>query len=166
MIELANERTKWAGRCIYHLNDSPDLQLFDRDTFDFIYSNVALQHMHPTCSKPYLSEFLRVLKPGGVAVFQLPSELVDPQLRRDYEAIANSPPRPFSTIEMYGIPREEVIDLLKGAAAEVLSVEYDNWAGEEWIGFRYFVRKPAMASSQTASTSYQASPPAAVKSAI
>ena len=41
-----------------------------------VYSNIVLQHIHPHYSKQYLKEFLRVLKPGGMLVFQLPSEVV------------------------------------------------------------------------------------------
>jgi SAM-dependent methyltransferase len=49
--------------------------LFHDDFFDFIYTNIVLQHMRPEYSKAYLKEFLRVLSPGGLLVFQLPTEM-------------------------------------------------------------------------------------------
>jgi hypothetical protein len=43
-------------------------------SFDFIYSDIALQHIPPDQSRAYIAEFLRVLRPGGLAVFQLTAE--------------------------------------------------------------------------------------------
>jgi SAM-dependent methyltransferase len=71
----------WAGvvrvlkgpNCRFVLNASNDLALFGDDTFDFIYSSLVLQHMKPEYSQNYIKEFLRVLAPGGLAVFQIPS---------------------------------------------------------------------------------------------
>lgn len=74
MIELANKYNKFGEKCKYYHNDSDNLDLFADNSFDFIYSNVTLQHMEPRYSKKYIKEFLRVLKPKGLLVFQLPSE--------------------------------------------------------------------------------------------
>src|SRR6266478_7996974 len=45
MIEWASGFNRYGSRCVYHVNDRPDLQLFAPRTFDFIYSNIVLQHM-------------------------------------------------------------------------------------------------------------------------
>jgi SAM-dependent methyltransferase len=76
MIELAKKYNRYGDKCKYYQNDSNDLSLFKDNSFDFIYSKIVLQHMKPEYSKNYIREFLRVLAPGGVVVFQLPSELV------------------------------------------------------------------------------------------
>jgi SAM-dependent methyltransferase len=72
MIELARKYDRYPGRCYYHLNGTDDLALFEDNTFDFVYSRLVLQHMQPRYSKKYIAEFLRVLAPGGVALFQIP----------------------------------------------------------------------------------------------
>jgi SAM-dependent methyltransferase len=77
MIELARRYNKFGEKCRYHLNEVPNLSLFADNSFEFIYSSVTLQHMRPDYSAAYLKEFLRVLAPGGLAVFQLPGELVE-----------------------------------------------------------------------------------------
>ena len=41
-------------------------------------SFIVLQHMEPRYAKAYVAEFLRVLRPGGVALFQLPSKSIAP----------------------------------------------------------------------------------------
>lgn len=63
------------GRRVHFLvNESNDLTLFADNTFDFVYSSLVLQHMRPEYSKNYIKEFVRVLAPGGLAVFQIPSQ--------------------------------------------------------------------------------------------
>jgi len=79
MIAKAQTLNRYPNRCFYHQNGEPDLRIFEDNSFDFIYSIIVLQHIHPNISKRYISEFMRVLRPGGVAVFQVPSELA----RRD-----------------------------------------------------------------------------------
>ena len=76
MIEAACQFDYCGERRHYHLNPVSDLRLFPDDHFDFIYSNIVLQHMEPGYSRKYIQEFIRILVPGGLVVFQLPSELV------------------------------------------------------------------------------------------
>jgi ubiquinone/menaquinone biosynthesis C-methylase UbiE len=75
MIRLAKKYNQYGDRCRYLINDRADLSFFENNCFDFIYSTIVLQHMDPEYSKRYLKEFLRVLTPGGLLVFQIPSEL-------------------------------------------------------------------------------------------
>src|SRR5207253_2739240 len=53
-----------------------DLSCFADGEFDLVVSDIVLQHMPSTnLIKSYISEFLRVLHPGGLAIFQLPSHI-------------------------------------------------------------------------------------------
>lgn len=72
MIEQANGFNKYPEKCNYIVNTSDNLSVFDIDYFGFIYTSVVLQHIPYQYIKEYLKEFIRVLKPGGVLVFQLP----------------------------------------------------------------------------------------------
>ena len=76
MIERANTLNQFADRCRYHVNDRDDLALFPDGVFDLIYSDIVLQHIAPEFGAGYVQEFARVLAPGGVVVFQLPSHLL------------------------------------------------------------------------------------------
>lgn len=73
MIEEARRLNRLGEHCEYHVNGDPDLRLFDDGTFDFVYTTLVLQHMEPRYISAYLAEFGRVLAPGGVAMFQVPS---------------------------------------------------------------------------------------------
>ena len=75
MIRLANEINPSPDRIRYVCNVRDDLGIFPAGEFTFIYSNVVLQHIVPTRALLYVEEMLRVLAPGGLLVFQLPSHL-------------------------------------------------------------------------------------------
>ena len=74
MIKLVKRYNRHGQRCRYYLNERADLRLFESESFDVIYSSLVLQHMTPTYAKSYIKEFLRVLVPGGLLVFQFPGE--------------------------------------------------------------------------------------------
>jgi SAM-dependent methyltransferase len=76
MLRVAEVFNRHGGRCTYQLNSKNDLSLFADNYFDFIYSNIVLQHMEPKYSSNYIREFVRVLAPGGLIVFQIPAEIV------------------------------------------------------------------------------------------
>lgn len=88
MIEQARQHNRHGARCRYHVNVAQDLRLFPDATFDFVYTSAVLQHMIPRYAKGYIREFFRVLKPGGMTCFELPSHLAisDPLPPRSFRA--------------------------------------------------------------------------------
>lgn len=72
MLERAKAYNRVGARCEYLLNEAPDLKLFPDASFDFVYSHIVLQHMAARYALAYVSEFVRVLKPEGLLVFQVP----------------------------------------------------------------------------------------------
>ncbi len=72
MIELARQHNKHGGQCEYFLNANSHLGIFPDCAFDLVYSSIVLQHMEQRYSTSYIREFVRVLRPGGLAVFQIP----------------------------------------------------------------------------------------------
>ncbi|MGK7941496.1 MAG: class I SAM-dependent methyltransferase [Crocosphaera sp.] len=143
MLELAHKYNSYGQKCQYYLNDQDNLKLFQDNQFDFIYSNITLQHIKPIYSHKYIQEFLRILSPQGLLIFQLPSE---PKLSHD-KTQSNKKSEQFSLIslgikmvksiipwrllnlyrkirygqdwskrismEMYGTKKEEVIQLIQ-----------------------------------------------------
>jgi SAM-dependent methyltransferase len=73
MVDAANRYNRYGERCRYHVNTKDDLDLFGPESFDFVYSNIVLQHMETELAERYIAEFMRVLAPDGLAVFQVPS---------------------------------------------------------------------------------------------
>ncbi|MEA2882370.1 MAG: hypothetical protein QOH32_1626 [Bradyrhizobium sp.] len=66
----------------YVLSTSTDLSVLGARSFDFIYSNITLQHLSEDLQKTYIREFAGLLRPGGLAVFQIPSRAADQTWRR------------------------------------------------------------------------------------
>jgi len=74
MVELAKKYNRYGDKCRYYLNETDDLKLFSDNSVHLIYTNITLQHMEPRYSKNYIKEFLRILAPQGVLIFQLISK--------------------------------------------------------------------------------------------
>jgi ubiquinone/menaquinone biosynthesis C-methylase UbiE len=158
MLELARQYNRHGERCRYLLNSSDDLQQFPDNAFDFVYSLITLQHVAPRYSQNYLKEFLRVLRPGGLLLFQLPSEMTTGyRVRRLFRRFIPTgllgryrksrygeqhvaPPEHHTAMEMYGIKREAVVRLLEENGGRVVDVQPDDSAWN-WISFRYCVQK-------------------------
>jgi ubiquinone/menaquinone biosynthesis C-methylase UbiE len=84
MVELANRFNRYGDRCKYVVNLRSDLSIFDSDWFDFVYTVEVLQHLPAELMKHYLTEFVRVLAPGGLLVFEIPVERTIPDHRNAY----------------------------------------------------------------------------------
>lgn len=145
MIELAGRYNRFPDRCRYYLNANDDLRLFESASFDFIYSNITLQHMQPRFSRAYLVEFLRLLAPGGALVFQIPSRgkrwqqnLLQPlkptRFFRFYQRLRYGD-RPI--MSMYGIEKTQVAAWLEQHGGQVVDVQPDSSADSQWYSFRY-----------------------------
>lgn len=150
MILLANGNNRYPQICDFVLNETNDLKCFPNDYFDFIYSNITLQHMRARYIKGYLKEFFRILKPQGVAVFQLPSHLTtnSPIKKLKQQLRANLPipiikwwTRGKPWIDMNAIPKEDVVRFLENHGAKILEVSKNNNASDYWQSFRYSFTK-------------------------
>ncbi len=173
MIQLAKKYNRHFANCQFYLNDSDNLKLFPDNSFDFIYSSITLQHMEPRYSQTYLEEFLRLLTPQGLAVFQLPSERIRTspkpiakKLRHLLREVLPGPVlnryrilryggrdklREIPIMEMYGMRREELIRFLEKHGAEIVDVKEDqsDVAPRGWSSFRYYVRSRTSARAGT-----------------
>jgi hypothetical protein len=108
--------------------------------------------MPPEAGKAYVKEFVRVLGPGGLLVFQAAGEPIEPpsglglrgavrRLVPGWALRAYHRLKRGHHIDMYGIPREEVMKLLSENGASVLETLEDTSAGGEWTSFHYFAQK-------------------------
>lgn len=74
MIQLATRLNREGKKCQFYLNERNDLSAFADQSFDFVYTNLVLQHIRPEYSQTYIREFMRLIRPKGMVVFQLPSQ--------------------------------------------------------------------------------------------
>jgi SAM-dependent methyltransferase len=157
MVALAREHCR-DDRLEFRHNARPDLRIFPAGSFDFVYSRITLQHIAPRYTRRYLKEFVRVLAAGGVLSVQIPDRVPagDPpdrlrfsmwpptlwmrirrHVRYHYPGWFPGTPK----MQMYALPRAEVVALLGRAGAEVLSAEKGEHGNVD--NFVYIARKNA-----------------------
>lgn len=132
MIAKAQELSPPDSRCRYVLNEQPDLRIFETGSFDFVLTFIVLQHMRQEYQKYYLGEFLRVLRPGGLCLFQLPDYLMN---------TAETEPDGAPRMEMYGMAPETVVEVIAQAGGRILQTTENGWAGDYVRSFNYLVAK-------------------------
>jgi SAM-dependent methyltransferase len=133
----------------FEVNDRPDLALLADRSVDLVYSNIVLQHVSTELQRAYLTEMVRVLAPGGVAVVQVPSwrrgvvgwgrrtlpPALVPMARRVVRppAVLRRGPRPIR-MEMNCLPEGEARALLTSAGGEVVAVRHTNATRPDFNG--------------------------------
>ena len=73
MIDVARRLHGDVRGVEFKVNASDKLDSIESDSIDLVYTRLVLQHMAPRYVRAYLAEFVRVLCPGGVLLFQLPA---------------------------------------------------------------------------------------------
>ena len=115
-----------------------DLSAVETDSVDLVYSCRVLQHMPPALAHGYVREFWRVARPGGVVVFQMPTQPSASLAGR----VLGSLPVPVARalrrgMEMHGTPEREVRALVESLGARVVAADPDTSAGPRWDGRLY-----------------------------
>jgi SAM-dependent methyltransferase len=156
MVERARDLNRDRPNCQFVINDSEDLARFPDEDFDFVLSLIALQHVSTESGlKNYIRELVRVTRPGGVLVFQLPRHIgwrirVRPLriLNRAVRRIV-TPPRWWirlfvqHSMSLRGLPEAEVRDIIARAGGMTVSA-WDDGRGDSKAmpSLSYVVVKP------------------------
>jgi ubiquinone/menaquinone biosynthesis C-methylase UbiE len=91
--------------------------------------------MDPEYALNYINEFVRILKPRGLCVFQLPDKI---EFRANYENFSeNIEP----VMEMYGISKDDLTKFIKQKGGKIIDIVEDQSCGPEIKSFRYFITK-------------------------
>jgi ubiquinone/menaquinone biosynthesis C-methylase UbiE len=72
MLDKARSLLGGQPGCTVVHNVSADLKIFPDASFDLVYSSLVLQHMPRVLAFAYLTEFVRVTRPGGAVVILVP----------------------------------------------------------------------------------------------
>lgn len=150
MVLLAKKLNEQFSNCEFLVNRSRTLPFPDA-SFDFVFSFIVLQHIHSEQEiLNWILEFVRVLRPGGGVVFQLPDR---PSMRRRiqgrrrlwsvlrflglsertlYQRFGLTP------IKMNGVLPSRVREVMTNGGAQVIAVEGDSMAGPNFQSYTYF----------------------------
>jgi SAM-dependent methyltransferase len=149
MVERARELNADRQNCEFVVNVASDLSRFEDASFDFVYSSKVLQHMPSgKLACEYVAEFVRVVRPGGLVVFQLWTHIplrnrLQPR-RRAYGVLRalRLPQRFLNRLGLtpmgrgISVPEGEIRAVVERAGGRIIHTEPDG----EW-GLRYFAAR-------------------------
>jgi SAM-dependent methyltransferase len=164
MIAHARRLNRDRPNCRFVVNRQPHLRRFKNSTFDAVYSRLVLQHIPPRLVRRYIPELVRVLRTGGVLMFQLPEFIAPDQeeifmdgpvlggpVKRHLPRVVVRAYRwakyrwlidePEPRMLMFGMMRDEVVALIEQAGGQILTTQSDNTDGPGLPGFEYWVTK-------------------------
>lgn len=134
MVRLAKEFNQDVPQCQFLVNEKNSLEEFHDDHFGFIYTSVVLQHIAAKYAKKYVADLVRLLRPGGVLVFQVPDRFCgSPVLKlrlklalrsRMQRLIGNNPEN--YAMEMHCLKERTIRRLVKRVNAQVADVRLTN----------------------------------------
>lgn len=150
MITLAKEFNHDVPQCRFLLNERDKLESLNDNYFGFIYTSIVLQHMAERYIRKYIAELARVLRPGGVLVFQLPDSLRGSALTRIRAKVAlrarlNAVLMKQGPLgmEMHSIREPAVRKLVQESGARVVDVRLTNSAEPSFGGnLQYLKEEP------------------------
>lgn len=131
-------------------NPAPDLQIVPSGSVDFVYSNITLQHMPPARQAGYVSEFCRVLRPGGVVAFQAPTRYKAGNMRGwvyrliGYYGVSLLRRIRYGRVgnmEVYPLAESVVLAIFAREGMTVLAMDANEAAGPEFEGLFYVAVK-------------------------
>ncbi|HKW74749.1 MAG TPA: class I SAM-dependent methyltransferase [Terriglobales bacterium] len=150
MIEKAHGLNRDQPQCKFWLNQESHLRKFDDATFGFIYSSLVLQHINRKFLPSYLKELVRVLRPGGVVVFQVADHFnasalhklrVGIAFRRRWNEMRDGSK---ATILMHCLPEKRVREILPNCDVAIKDVRITNSTDPAFNGnLEYLDREPA-----------------------
>ncbi|HEV7673612.1 MAG TPA: class I SAM-dependent methyltransferase [Candidatus Angelobacter sp.] len=150
MIRLAQELNCDVPNCRFLLNETAELPALPNNHFGFIYTSIVLQHIATPHSHKYISELVRVLKPGGLLIFQLPEDLradkiakfrIKLALRSRLQSIFGVQ-KPCA-MEMHYIKESVIRKLIAQSGAQVVDVQITNSCEPSFSGnLQYLAQEP------------------------
>ena len=142
---LALARAGTGARVNYALATMPHFGMVA--PFDLWFSTQTLQHNPPPLTALILRRAFALLAPGGVAVFQLPTERAGYRFEPlDYLAAANDP----ATTEIHALPQAVVFALALEAGCRPVEVREDGlvWPPTACLSNRFIIVKPRLAAAE------------------
>jgi SAM-dependent methyltransferase len=147
MIEKANTlKADFDDNTFFFVNQNTNTP-YPTHTFSFIYTTIVLQHIPYPQQVQYVAEFTRILKPGGLLVFQIPTKDVRKltwiqkikiklQLRKRLAAIGIGS---YHHMQMNVVSVSEITSVLEKGNCAILKQVYTNHTDVDFGGNLKFI---------------------------
>lgn len=142
MIDEARAVAAGIENCHFATHQAADLASLDTGSFDLVVSRLVLQHIPRADERAsYVAEFIRILRPGGLLAFQLPSQIPvrhrlqpRPRLYGLLRRVGVSRTRLYRQlhlhpIRMSALPRSRVLRAIEAAGGRTLDLREQRVAG-------------------------------------
>lgn len=148
MVSLAVQECRDLPSATFVISDAPRLP-FQDETFGLVYSSLVLQHLPAAAALGYIEEFGRILRPGGIAVFQVATR---PRWSPKGVAFRVLPPSVYTHVQrrvlrypaamlMTATPSRAVAEVVRRRHGRILAQEPDLTYGGHWHYTRFIVRR-------------------------
>ncbi|WP_427789742.1 class I SAM-dependent methyltransferase [Brevundimonas diminuta] len=135
-LKLAQERAVAEGVKnieFVHLRDLRDLD--KTSGYDFIISLIVLQHNPPPIMAYAFTRLLRALRPGGVAIIQMPTLKPERFSVKDYMA------HKTGDMEMHALPQTAIFEIIERENCRPIEVSEDASIGAIGLSHRFTIVK-------------------------
>ncbi len=140
-LVYARQRTADLGLKNITYRECLELMKTQIEACDFFYSAIVFQHNPPPVIAELIRRALASLRPGGVAIFQVPTFIADYQFNlKDWlQAMADS------RVHMHCVPQTLVIELIFSQGCKLLEIREDGFAGspDTIISNTFVVSRPS-----------------------
>jgi SAM-dependent methyltransferase len=140
-LSLARQRAETAGVGNIRFHHRGNGVLEALAPCDFFYSRLVFQHNPPPIMRELVRLSLASLRPGGVAIFEIPVYLAGYRFHID-DYLDNPPKEPM---EMHCLPQREVFSLAAAAGCVLIEVREDRTieTHRECLGNLFVIGRPA-----------------------
>jgi SAM-dependent methyltransferase len=140
-LALARQRATAVGAANVQFHHRGDGVLASLESCDFFYSRLVFQHNPPPVMRELVRLALSSLRPGGIAVFEIPVYLSGYAFRIGEYLKNPSKER----MEMHCLPQREIFALVEAAGCRLIEVREDRTVElfKECLGNYFVIGRPA-----------------------
>lgn len=148
MIAKANDLNTNPAKVSFKVNENT-VTNFKEASFSFVYTTIVLQHIPYPQQVEYISEFCRLLKPGGILVFQIPTkDIRNLSLIQKVKSTVKVRERlskigigSYHHMQMNPVDENEIKSVLTSAGCEVLQQLFTNHTDVDFGGNLKFMSR-------------------------
>lgn len=138
-LELARKRADQVGVANINFHQCSEDVVEELEMCDFFYSKIVFQHNPPPVIALLIRKTLAALKPGGIAIFQVPTYYVGYRFKiAEWLAVEHT-----KSMQMHCLPQQKIFELIAEANCQLLEVSEDDATGEpdKFISNTFVLRK-------------------------
>jgi SAM-dependent methyltransferase len=140
-LDIAITRAKEIEANNIRFHECSDTPLKALEKCDFFFSVIVFQHNPPPIIKELIVLAMKSLKPGGLAVFQLPTYQSDYRFSARDWILADH----HDLMHMHAFPQWKVFELAKELNCDVLEAKEDDYTGDRsiFVSNTFVIRRPS-----------------------